>query len=318
MSKAFASQADLEEKKVTFEQLSEHAWAYTAEGDPNTGIVIGDDAVLVSDTQATPVMAADVIRRIRTVTDKPIKYVVLSHYHAVRVLGATAYEPQHVICSETTREMIVERGAQDYKSEVQRFPRLFQAVETVPGLTWPTITFNDRLSIWLGKLQVDIIHAGRGHTKGDTIVWLPEEKVLFSGDLVEYCATPYAGDAHYKDWPETLQKLRDLKAESLVPGRGDALVGEAAVSEGIAGTQAFLSDLYKAVSASAEAGESLKQAYDKAMAALQPRYGNWVIFEHCMPFDVSRAYDEAKGLDHPRIWTAERDIEMWSALEKAG
>ena len=79
-----------------------------------------------------------------------------------------------------------------------------------------------------------------------------------------------------------------------------------------------LADLYKAVSQSAEAGDSLKQAYDKAMAALQPRYGNWVIFEHCMPFDVSRAYDEAKGLDHPRIWTAERDIEMWSALEKAG
>ena len=65
----------------------------------------------------------------------------------------------------------------------------------------------------------------------------------------------------------------------------------------------------------AEAGESLKQAYDKAMTALQPRYGNWVIFEHCLPFDVSRAYDEAKGLDHPRIWTAERDLETWATLE---
>jgi glyoxylase-like metal-dependent hydrolase (beta-lactamase superfamily II) len=213
--------------------------------------------------------------------------------------------------------MIVERGAQDYKSELQRFPRLFQAAETIPGLTWPTITFADRMTLWLGKLQVDIIHAGRGHTKGDTIVWLPEERTLFSGDLVEYGATPYCGDAHYKDWPETLQKLRDLKAEALVPGRGDALIGEGHVEEGIAGTQAFLSDLYKVVEKSAEAGDSLKVAYDKAMTALQPRYGNWVIFEHCMPFDVSRAYDEAKGLDHPRIWTAERDIEMWAALEKA-
>jgi glyoxylase-like metal-dependent hydrolase (beta-lactamase superfamily II) len=82
-TKKFASQADLEEKQVTFSQISEHAWAYTAEGDPNTGIVIGDDAVLVADTQATPAMAADVIRRIREVTDKPIRYVVLTHYHAV-------------------------------------------------------------------------------------------------------------------------------------------------------------------------------------------------------------------------------------------
>ena len=317
MARAFASQADMAEKKITFSRLSEHAYAFTAEGDPNTGIVVGDDAVMVVDAQATPKMAHKVIEYIRTVTDKPIKYVVLSHYHAVRVLGASGFEPQHIICSEATREMIVERGAQDYKSELQRFPRLFQAAETIPGLTWPTITFDDRMSLWLGKLQVDIIHAGRGHTKGDTIVWLPEERTLFSGDLVEYGATPYAGDAHYKDWPETLQKLRDLKALALVPGRGDALMGEGAVEEGIAGTQAFLSDLYKAVSQSAEAGDSLKQAYDKAMAALQPRYGNWVIFEHCMPFDVSRAYDEAKGLDHPRIWTAERDIEMWAALEKA-
>jgi glyoxylase-like metal-dependent hydrolase (beta-lactamase superfamily II) len=318
MARAFASQADTAEKQITFSRLSEHAYAFTAEGDPNTGIVVGDDAVMVIDAQATPAMAQTVIERIRTVTDKPIKYVVLSHYHAVRVLGASGYGAEHIICSEATRELIVERGAQDYKSELQRFPRLFQAAETIPGLTWPTTTFGDRMSLWLGKLQVDIIHAGRGHTKGDTIVWLPEERTLFSGDLVEYGATPYCGDAHYKDWPETLQKLRDLKPEALVPGRGDALVGEQEVEGSIAGTRAFLSDLYQAVSQNAQGGETLKQAYDKAMAELQPRYGNWVIFEHCMPFNVSRAYDEAKGLDHPRIWTAERDLEVWSALETAG
>ena len=97
MSKAFASQADLEEKQVSFTKLSEHAYAYTAEGDPNTGIIIGDDAVLVADTQATPAMAQDVVRRIREVTDKPIKYVVLTHYHAVRVLGASGFNPQQII-----------------------------------------------------------------------------------------------------------------------------------------------------------------------------------------------------------------------------
>src|SRR5262249_28050483 len=206
---------------------------FTAEGDPNTGIVVGDDAVMVIDTQATPKMAEGVVERVRNVTDKPIRYVVLTHYHAVRVLGASAYGAQHVICSEATRELIVERGAQDYKSEVQRFPRLFQAVETVPGLTSPTLTFSDHLTIWLGKLQVDILHAGRGHTKGDTIVWLPDERTLFSGDLVDQGATPYAGDAHCNDWLLTLQKLRELGPLALLPGRGDALVGEEAVGQGI-------------------------------------------------------------------------------------
>ncbi len=314
-ARSFASQNDLADKKVTFTRLADNAYAYTAEGDPNTGIVIGDEAVMVIDTQATPVMAQDVIRRIREVTDKPIRYVVLSHYHAVRVLGASAYGADHIIASEATREMIVERGQQDYLSEVQRFPRLFRSVETIPGLTWPTITFTDCMTLFLGRTEVQIIHAGRGHTKGDTIVWLPQERVLFSGDLVEYGATPYCGDAHLQDWPQTLQKLRELKPLALVPGRGDALTGEQAVEDGLAGTQAFITELYAEVKKRAQANQTLKQAYDGAMQALQPRYGNWVIFEHCMPFDVSRAYDEAKGIDHPRIWTAERDIEMWRALE---
>src|SRR6476646_2932631 len=133
MTKAFASRADLQEKTITFDRLAEHAYAYTAEGDPNTGIVIGDNAVLVADAQATPVMAQDVVRRIRDVTDKPVRYVVLTHYHAVRVLGASGYAAQEIIASDDTYDLIVERGAQDMQSEIERFPRLFQAVESVPG-----------------------------------------------------------------------------------------------------------------------------------------------------------------------------------------
>ena len=90
-TKAFASQADLADKNIKFEQLSKHCWAYTAEGDPNSGVIIGDKYIMVSDATATPDMARDLIAKIRTVSDKPIKYVLLTHYHAVRVLGASAY-----------------------------------------------------------------------------------------------------------------------------------------------------------------------------------------------------------------------------------
>jgi glyoxylase-like metal-dependent hydrolase (beta-lactamase superfamily II) len=314
MAKAFASQADLKEKRITFSRLSEHAYAFTAQGDPNSGIVVGDDGVLVVDAQPTPRLAQAVIERVLSVTDKPIRYVVLSNYHALRALGASAYAGAQVVCSEATRELIVERGAQDYKSEVQRLPRLFQAADTIPGLTHPTLAFGDRLSLWLGKLQVDVVQVGRGCTKGDTAVWLPEERTLFAGDLVESRAAPYAGDGHFKDWPQTLQKLRDLRPLVLLPGRGEPLMDEAAVEQGIAATQAFVTELYDIVAASAAAGQTLKEAYDKAMAALQPRYGDQVIFEHTLPFNVARAWDEAQGLDHPRIWTAERDQEVWQSL----
>jgi glyoxylase-like metal-dependent hydrolase (beta-lactamase superfamily II) len=316
MTKTFASQADLEEKKVTFTKLSDNAYAYTAEGDPNTGVVIGDDAVMVIDTQATPVMAQDVIRRIREVTDKPIRYVVLTHYHAVRVLGASAYHPEHIIASRDTYDLIVERGEADKASEIGRFPRLFQAVESVPdGLTWPTITFTGRMSIWLGRLEVQLLQLGRGHTKGDTVAWLPQQKILFSGDLVEFGATPYAGDAYFEDWPQTLDRVAELRPEKLVPGRGEALTTPTQVAEGLAGTRAFIADVHACVKGGVAAGKDLNAVYKDTFARLEPKYGHWVIFAHCMPFDVTRCFDEATGHRDPRVWTAERDRQMWAALE---
>mgnify|MGYP003483293923 FL=1 len=313
--KKFASHADVEEKKVSFDKLSDHAYAYTAEGDPNTGIVIGDDAVMVIDTQATPVMAQDVIRRIRTVTDKPIRYVVLSHYHAVRVLGAAGYKPEHVIASRDTYDLIVERGEADMKSEIERFPRLFRAVESVPGLTWPTIVFEKRMTLMLGKLRVEIMQVGRGHTKGDTVVWLPDDRVLFSGDLVEFDATPYTGDAYLQDWPATLDAIAALGPEKLVPGRGAALLNPAQVKAGLDGTRAFVTEMFAAVRDGARAGKDLRTVYRETYERLKPTFGHWVIFDHCLPFDVSRAYDEATRYPDPRIWTAQRDKDMWQALE---
>jgi len=270
---------------------------------------------MVIDTQATPVMAEDVIRHIRQVTDKPIRYVVLSHYHAVRVLGASAYRPDHVIASQATLEMIRERGKEDMDSEIGRFPRLFRAVETIPGLTWPTMVFDRSMTLWLGKLEVQLIQIGAGHTRGDTIVWLPQQKVLFSGDLVEYNAGIYCGDAQLAEWPATLDKLAALQPAALVPGRGPALTTPEDSLKAIRFTQDFVKALLASAREGVSAGKSLKDVYADARRKLDPVYGAFPIYEHCMPFDVSRAYDEAKGIVHPRIWTAERDLEMWKSIE---
>src|ERR1700716_2784489 len=112
-AKGFASTSDMAEKKVTFSEIGPDLYAFTAEGDPNSAVIVGDDGCMVFDAQATPAMANKVIERVRTVTDKPIKYVVLSHYHAVRVLGASAYKAQGVIASAETYRLVDERGQQD-------------------------------------------------------------------------------------------------------------------------------------------------------------------------------------------------------------
>jgi glyoxylase-like metal-dependent hydrolase (beta-lactamase superfamily II) len=314
----FASRGELAAKPTSFIKLSPHAYAYTAEGDPNSGVIIGPDSVVVIDTTATPVMAQALIRHIRAVTDKPIKHVVLTHYHAVRVLGAAAYRAegaQEIIASRGTYELIVERGAQDMRSEIERFPRLFEAVESIPGLTWPTLVFEQALTLFLGDLEVQIMHLGPGHTRGDTVVWLPQERVLFSGDLVEYQAAAYAGDAQLAEWPQTLDALRQLAPERLVPGRGPALLTAADAQRAIDYTQGFVTELFSAARESVDAGRSLKEAFAHTRSKMDARYSHVYIYEHCLPFDVARAFDEAQGIKHPRIWTAERDLDMWRQLQ---
>ena len=205
--KAFASVGDMAEKKISFTEIGRNLYAFTAEGDPNTGVVIGDNAVMIVDAQATPRLAGKVIEHIRKVTDKPIKYVVLSHYHAVRVLGASAFRASEIIASEKCHAMIHERGQEDWDSEFGRFPRLFQGHESIPGLTWPTMTFKRKMTVDLGKRPVELMFVGRAHTAGDIVAFVPDANVMMTGDIVEYHSACYCGDAHFNDWPRSAIRL---------------------------------------------------------------------------------------------------------------
>ena len=313
--KKFASQNDLDEKKISFEEIGNDLFAFTAEGDPNSGIIVGDDSVMVIDAQATPTLARQVIQKVRSVTDKPISHLVLSHYHAVRVLGAAEYKASNIIMSSKARSMVVERGQEDWDSEFDRFPRLFQGYEEIPGLTWPTTTFENKMSVFLGKRRVDLYYLGRAHTAGDIVIHVPDSNVLFTGDIVEYKSACYCGDAHLQEWPKTLGKIAKFQAVSLVPGRGDALTDPRQIDDAIELTEDFVTSTFKSVSKIAHAGGDLKEAMSSCRDECDKKFSGYAIYEHCLPFNVSRAFDEAKGIDNPRIWTAERDKEMWNLLQ---
>src|ERR1700687_4358551 len=314
-TKGFASTSDMAEKKVTFSEIGTDLYAFTAEGDPNSAVIVGDDGCIVFDAQATPAMANKVIERVRTVTDRPIKYVVLSHYHAVRVLGASAYKAQGVIASAETHRLIEERGQQDWDSEYGRFPRLFQDAESIPGLTWPTLTFEGEMSIYLGKREVRLMQLGAGHTSGDIVAWVPDAEVMFSGDLIEYHSACYCGDAHLREWPMTLNEIRAFNPKAIAPGRGDALKGIATGREAIAMTRDFVTSLYGAAETAVAKGRNLKETMAATREVMDPKFSSFAIYEHCLPFNVSRAFDEASGIDDPVIWTDKRDQEMWAALQ---
>ncbi|WP_328842715.1 MBL fold metallo-hydrolase [Streptomyces sp. NBC_00258] len=317
-TKSFASSADTAAKEQTLEVLADGVYALTAEGDPNLGAIEGEDFLVCFEALATPTAAREWLEKLREHTDKPIRYLVLSHYHAVRVLGASAFDAEVIVAHEKTRELIAERGKQDWDSEYGRMPRLFKDPDSIPGLTWPTVTFSDRFTIDLGGDRGDLVlqYCGRGHTAGDIVAWLPQKKILFAGDLVEAQAALYTGDAFHREWASTtLDRLKALGAEQVVGGRGAVARGAEAVEAAIEQTRGFLDTMITEVGAVRERGGTLKEAFEATHAALAPKFGHWPIFEHCLPFDVARLWDELSGIDWPVIWTAERDRQVWDQLQ---
>jgi len=315
MAKGFASADDLTEKEISFTEVGDGLHAFTAQGDPNTGVVIGDDSVMIVEAQATPRLARKVMDCVRSVTDKPISHLVLTHYHAVRILGASAYGAGQVVMSEKARAMVAERGREDWESEFARFPRLFQGHEEIPGLTWPTTTFRDHMSVYLGRRRVDIFRPGRAHTAGDAVIWVPDQEVMFTGDIVEYRSACYCGDGHLTDWGATLDAIAGYRPRAIAPGRGDALVGADMVRRAIASTRDFVESTYAPAARVAARGGSLKEAWDAVRRECDPKFADFAIYEHCLPFNVARAFDEAQGIDTPRVWTVARDADMWAALQ---
>ena len=314
----FASSADTAEKRQTLEVLAEGVYALTSEGDPNVGAIEGEDFLVCFEALATPVAAREWLVKLREHTGKPVRYLVLSHYHAVRVLGASAFDAEVIVAHENTRALVAERGKEDWESEFGRMPRLAKAAESVPGLTWPTLTFSDRLTIDLGGDRGDLVlqYCGRGHTEGDIVAWLPGPKILFAGDLVEAEAALYTGDAFHRDWStSTLDRVAAFDAETLIGGRGDVTRGAGGGGGSDRETRHFLDVMLHEVGAVRNAGGTLKEAFGKTHAALFEQYGSWPIFEHCLPFDVSRLWDELAGIERPVIWTAQRDREVWAQLQ---
>ena len=275
----------------------------------------GADAILAIEARATPVMARrwiDVVRE--RVSDLPFGDLVLTHYHAVRTLGASAFQARRIVAHARTAALIEERGMADWASEQGRMPRLFEGADTIPGLTRPTVTFDDAMTIDLGNRVVELRHLGRGHTAGDLVVWLPDEGICFAGDLVEARAAPYMGDSYPAEWSTTtLDRVAELGAQQLVGGRGPVVRGDE-VATAIKDTRAFVHTTIEETRAARDAGGTLKDAFERVHARLAPRYAGIPIFDHTMPFNVQRTWDELSGIDDPRVWTAERDREVWDAL----
>jgi len=303
--------------KTSFRQIGRNCYAFLADGFPNTGVIIGDRGVMIVDAMPTSEMAHLVVSAIREVTDKPIKHIVLTHYHAERTLGANAYEAGEIITSDLTRRMIEERGAADRAAALERSTGIFAGSEKEPDMVRPTMSFASSMSVNLGDQDVRIMHLGRGHTMGDIVVWVANAGVMFAGDLLVRGPAPYCGDAHLTDWPRALGRIGAFRPETLLPGSGQPIIGFEEVLNVVDENSQFVETLRDTASACVDSGLGLKDTYLAIDDAMAPRYSAFADYERHMPINVARAYDEALGLDLPQVWTPERKQDLIDALNGA-
>lgn len=291
----------------------------------NAVIVLLDDGVLLVDTESKPSAAQELIAYIKKLTDKPVRYVVITHFHADHTQGAETYLkawPQaEIIASEATRASIPLRGQARMKFEafnvpgqVENFkldlgkansPADKQTIETrlteantyaqelrSMRIALPTITISKALRIEQRTHPVEILNLGRAHTDGDLFVFLPRDKILISGDAL-HSLTPTMRDCYPVEWIQTLHAAERLDFETVVGGHGDVFHGKSTLTL----WEDYFSDLLQRASQAYASGATLDETKKQLVPALITTYGNRFPkrFSETVVSNVEKAYRYAGG-----------------------
>lgn len=301
---------------VLLTEVGHDLYAASLAGHPTVGAIVGPDGIVLVDAADTPAAALAVAGALRRVTDKPVRKVVLTHYHADATLGAAAFPQAEIITSTLTRGLIADRGRQNRelmaaRRAAQGLPPAGDLAPVAPGLT-----FGSSISLWEGEREVRIMHLGRGHTLGDVVVWVPDAGVMFTGDLTPADRIPDLADGYLRQWPVTLDRIAAFRPLVLVPCAGLPATQPEAVDALIAGTRYRLAVFAEAADPSHDDRSLFAvvgRARDSLLAAL-PGVGASPDFETLLLVGAARALAEAAGRDQPDVWSVEREQQAREGL----
>jgi cyclase len=268
----------------------------------NAAIIEGDRDVLVVDSHVSPGGAWALQEELKAITPKPIRWVVNSHYHFDHSHGNQIYGPEvQIIGHDFTRAQMVAGKSQDSPAReffVGGVPNTIKAIEgrlaaatddktraqlqeqlaiqrnhlegtNAVKPTPPTMTLSQSMTLHLGSREVRLLFLGRGHTAGDVVVHLPKERIVATGDLL-INGPSYMGDAFFTDWIQTMETLKGVDFDTILPGHGRAMTGKAALDH----WQAYLRDFWAQAQVFHKAGapweEAAKQVDLRSQAANYP------------------------------------------------
>lgn len=263
-------------KEFNLEKWADGVYLATGGAGSQDCIVVNDRDVLLFDTGTTPGGARALLEDLKLITDKPVRTVVNSHWHYDHVGGNAAFGPDvQIIGHENTRKAILTRDTlhiEPYLSWITRTNEQYElltkevAAEQDPEKKAalekrlaratrdyerskeivhipPTVTFDSRMTLYKGNREIQLLYLGKGHTAGDIVMYLPKERIVCSGDLIEG-GISYLGDGYFDEWVTTLEALKKLDFAVDLPGHGAPFSDK----EHITHLQNYLTDLIKQVS----------------------------------------------------------------------
>ena len=273
-----------------FQKVAEGIFYATTSGTMNTGsnspVIVTANEALIIDSSITPAAARALAQDLKAVTDKPIRYVVDSHYHYDHAFGNQVFDrdaqvighrntlirmpgsmeqytylnsvrpiPERV---KTLKERIAKEADPQEKLTLERqmassLAYLEQIKET--RVTIPNLTFDDSITLHRGGREIQIRYLGRGHTDTDVVVFLPKERIVASGDLMESIIS-YMGDSYPEDWIATLERLKALDFDTVMPGHGVVFQGKTKITA----FQQYLRDVIAQVNGFRKQGLSAEDA----------------------------------------------------------
>jgi len=241
----------------------------------NAGIIIGDEGVLIIDSLRMPSFAKDLISDIKLITDKPIKYVIDTHAHWDHSWGNQEFPYATIIGHQNCYvEMMDHQWNEQWRSKIVTGNDPWAKEAKIVNITPPNLTFDNSMSLYIGGRQIELIYFGKAHTSGDVFIHVPDEKLVFTGDVIQNKRIPYLGDSYPCDWPETDDKISELPIDIFVSGHGPN-----GNYDDLLDAKNFIHDLVNSCKYTIQEGVNTKHATEIVIDALSYKYRNWLGFE---------------------------------------
>lgn len=256
---------------------------------PNIGILVGQNGILVVDTGMGPKNAETVLSEVRKISDKPILYLAITHMHPEHGMGAQSFPSEtKVIYAEAQKKELADKAERFIKFFSGFSPQIAELLKPV-RLVQPTETFQSEARLNLGGFPVQLLHFGASHTRGDTLIYLPEQGIIFPGDVVVNGWFPIMpdNDSSGKNWIATLEKLKGMKLKTVVPGHGP--VGQPTMIDPL---HTYLTTLRSEVTTLQKQGKSQEEVLSALTPVFKERYGTWKD-NHWLKNAIGRFYAEA-------------------------